>query len=128
VLIGLSRPAPQPLRGTKVPRSGKWPAVQAAHIKAHPYCAACGAKDDAHTGLNVHHILPYHLYPEHELDPLNLVTLCEPKGDKWSRFCHLALGHRGDFKSFEPDIVKIAHDQFRRIQSRPYGRLAQHGG
>ena len=75
---------------TGVQRSGKWPKVEKAHLKAHPACAVCGGKK----ALNVHHCLPYHLYPNKELDRRNLITLC--------RDHHLLFGHIGDFKGFNP--------------------------
>lgn len=76
-----------------VSRSGKWPKVEKAHLKAHPVCEVCGGKKS----LNAHHILPYHLYPVHELDPRNLITLCRGEFN-----CHLLFGHLGDFKGFNP--------------------------
>lgn len=66
-------------------RSSKWPAVRRAHLETQPECQACGSK----TGLEVHHIKPYHLFPELELDPTNLITLCECP----SHNCHLIFGH-----------------------------------
>lgn len=65
-----------------VPRSPKWPGVRAAHLKAHPACEACGRRD----ALEVHHVQPFHVRPDLELDPKNLVTLC---GDP----CHIVHGH-----------------------------------
>lgn len=35
-----------------VPRSSKWPAVRAAHLKANPSCEACGQRD----AREVHHV------------------------------------------------------------------------
>ena len=65
-------------------RSGRWPAVRAAFLKLHPCCEACGTK----TNLNVHHIKPFHLWPELELEPSNLITLCEKH--------HFYFGHDAD--------------------------------
>jgi len=78
-----------------VKRSGKWPKVMHAHLAKHPECAVCGRKDK----VNVHHQLPYHLYPEFELRANNLVTLCIEPHD-----CHLLWGHLGDFKGYNPTI------------------------
>jgi hypothetical protein len=65
-------------------RSGHWPTVRAAYLEKHPTCEACGSADD----LNVHHVAPFHLRPELELDPTNLITLC--------REHHLSIGHDPD--------------------------------
>jgi hypothetical protein len=66
------------------PRSPKWPALQRNHLKLHPKCEAC----ETTLGLNVHHVKPFHLYPELELDPKNLITLC--------RDHHFSIGHDPD--------------------------------
>lgn len=66
-------------------RSPHWPAARAAHLRAEPACRACGGT--AH--LEVHHVRPFHLFPLLELDPANLVTLCESPGHN----CHLTFGH-----------------------------------
>lgn len=43
-------------------------------------------------------MLPYHVYPELELDPDNLITLC-------SRLhCHYCWGHRYDWRDHDPDV------------------------
>lgn len=75
-------------------RSPHWPAVEKAHLKDHPSCAACGST----ILLNVHHALPFHLHPELELDPKNLITLCVLNK------CHVEIGHGDDFKAYVPDV------------------------
>ena len=77
-----------------VPRSSKWPAVRAAHLKAHPACEACGQKD----ALEVHHIEPFHIRPDLELNRTNLLTLC---GDP----CHLVHGHFMSWTRFNRFVV-----------------------
>jgi 5-methylcytosine-specific restriction enzyme A len=74
-------------------RSPKWPRVQRAHLAKHPTCALCGGKRE----LNVHHVLPYHLFPDRELDRRNLVTLC-----RGAMNCHLVFGHLGNYSAFNP--------------------------
>ena len=77
--------------GGTVERSGKWPAVRAHHLVKEPCCAWCGGT----VKLQVHHIRPFHLYPQLELDDSNLITLCEdPKHN-----CHLLIGHLGNFRT-----------------------------
>jgi hypothetical protein len=91
-------------------RSDRWPEVQKAYIAAHPTCEACGSKVE----LNVHHVLPFHLFAEFELEPSNLITLC-----KWH---HLALGHLGDFKAYNPYVREDAARNLARVKARPYAK------
>lgn len=90
------RTAPDPgvIAAGGVPRSPRWPAVRAAHLKANPACAACGARN----ALEVHHIQPFHVRPDLELDPRNLLTLC---GDP----CHLVHGHMMAWARWSPTVV-----------------------
>lgn len=78
----------------RLTRSPKWSKRRKAHLKKFPNCANCGKK-----GNQVHHIKPFHLYPELELDPENLLTLCSnPR-------CHLDKGHLGYWKSYNKAVV-----------------------
>lgn len=70
-----------------VPRSPRWDAVRDAHVAANPRCRCCGRQEN----LQVHHVRPYHLFPDLELDPDNLVTLCV--GGPIN--CHYLAGHGG---------------------------------
>ena len=88
-------------------RSPHWHAFKQAFLKKNPACVVCGRR----TGLEVHHILPYHLHPERELDETNVVTLCRIKTD-----CHLTFGHAGDFSGYNPDVLtdaKLWSDKFK---------------
>jgi 5-methylcytosine-specific restriction endonuclease McrA len=88
-------------------RSPQWPAVAHAHLAHEPACRVCGHRG---RGLQVHHIKPFHLYPELELDPNNLITLCELKG----RDHHLLIGHFDDWESYNPQVrtdVKRYHNE-----------------
>jgi hypothetical protein len=81
-------------------RSAKWPTVRKRHLKTHPGCEICGA-----TALrSVHHIQPFHLFPELELDPTNLITLCEGSTVN----CHYLFGHFMDWKNYNPDVAADA--------------------
>src|SRR5690242_21104937 len=57
-------------------RSSRWPTVRKKFLSkikaAGNGCAARGAK----IGLQVHHKKPFHIHPELELDPTNLIALC----------------------------------------------------
>jgi 5-methylcytosine-specific restriction enzyme A len=80
-------------------RSSQWRKVRAEHLKKHPTCAACGRKE----GLEVHHIVPYHISPERELDPTNLITLC-------GKYCHFVFGHFMDWKSWNDEVIQDCED------------------
>lgn len=96
-----------------VTRSSKWPAARAQHLKYHPVCAVCGGAEK----LEVHHIRPFHLHPELELDPTNFITLCEAL--KGGVNCHLFFGHLGNFKSFNTNVVTDAAQWQDKIKQRP---------
>ena len=91
-------------------RSPRWPAVRGAHLKRNPTCAACGTRDK----LEVHHIHPFHIYPELELVGSNLLTLCETGGN-----CHLMIGHLKNFKSYNIAVRKDAEVLLQKIKARP---------
>jgi 5-methylcytosine-specific restriction enzyme A len=77
-------------------RDDRWAGVEKRHLKDEPVCQYCGGSEK----LQVHHMQPFHLFPARELDPTNLITLCEePELD-----CHLMHGHLGDFKLYNPNI------------------------
>jgi hypothetical protein len=77
-------------------RSPLWPKVEKKHKKLFPTCAACGTNEE----VQVHHKRPFHLHPELELDPNNLISLCmvAPKN------CHLTVGHGNSFKAYNPKV------------------------
>lgn len=79
-------------------RSSKWPAVRRAHLEKQPACVVCGHDGEK---VNVHHMRPFHLHPELELDPENLITLCE---DEHFVNCHLFVGHLGNFHGYNPAV------------------------
>jgi 5-methylcytosine-specific restriction endonuclease McrA len=82
-----------------VERSPEWPRVEREHLMREPTCAACGHRGP---GLQVHHIKPFHLHPNLELDPNNLITLCEVKG----RDHHLLLGHLDEWESYNVNVKR----------------------
>ena len=79
-------------------RSSKWPTVEKAFVERNRVCEACGDSKN----LQVHHKLPFHLHPELELDPTNLVSLC--MGDN---ACHLLIGHGNDFRAYNPHLNSL---------------------
>ena len=94
-------------------RSTKWPAARKAFLKLNPACAMCGGKKK----LEVHHIRPFHLHPELELDQTNFIVLCENKADGAN--CHLLFGHLGSFKSFNVNVKEDAASWAAKIRARP---------
>lgn len=85
-------------------RSHKWPAVRDAHLKTEPTCTACGETRN----LEVHHVEPFHLSPERELDPSNLLTMC--------RDCHWFLGHLQHWDRINPHARADAEYFLRRVR------------
>jgi hypothetical protein len=94
-------------------RSPEWPATRKAHLADHPQCEVCGGTKS----LEVHHILPFHLHPELELDDKNLITLCE--SDENGVNCHLFFGHLGDFHSYNCSVVSDSPLWREKLRNRP---------
>lgn len=90
-------------------RSPGWSKVRKDHLKHNNYCAACGSTRN----LEVHHIEPVHLNPAKELDPSNLITLCD-------QYCHFAIGHLMDYKSWNKNVIKDAEVYLDKVKKRPY--------
>lgn len=82
-----------------VSRSSRWPKARAAHLAVYPFCAVCNGK----AKLEVHHIKPFHEFPELELVESNMVTLCESGNGGVT--CHLHYGHLGNYKNINPDVL-----------------------
>lgn len=90
-------------------RSPKWESVRNRFVKDNPSCALCGDK----SGVEVHHVKPFHLFPALELDPSNLITLCRPH--------HLLAGHLMDWSSFNPAVREDCLIWRDKIRKRPQG-------
>jgi len=99
--------ASQPLLA---PRSPGWAKLRAQHLAKHPRCAVCGTTQD----VVPHHILPVHLWPALELDPTNLITLCNGAGGH-----HLTFGHLGEWTSYNRDVVQDAAVWANKFACRP---------
>ena len=100
--------SPKPMHGQ---RSPQWPALREAHLLKEPVCQACGRDHD----LQVHHVKPVHVFPALELEPGNLITLCEPMGGG----CHFFLGHYYSWRSWNKNIRRVAVVMRRKIRNRP---------
>jgi len=97
-------------------RSPEWSRVAHEHLSHQPGCMVCGHRGQ---GLQVHHIKPFHLHPELELDPNNLITLCEIRG----RDHHLLIGHLDDWESYNPavrtDVKRYHKESAIKIRNNP---------
>ncbi len=91
-------------------RSAKWPALRRKYLALHPHCAACGSSEE----VEVHHIRPFHLHPDLELDSENLVSLCNKHG------CHFAFGHNYDWAAYNSHVGEDARIQAMRTKQRKY--------
>ena len=77
-------------------RSPQWSTVRKHHLEKEYKCQWCGAKKL----LSVHHIVPFHVQPDLELEDDNLITLCEGL----FRNCHFRRGHVSNWKKSDPEI------------------------
>jgi hypothetical protein len=93
--------------------SDQWPALKKRHLIRRPKCEVCGATRNR----TVHHIKPIHLFPELELEPENLITLCE--GGKRGANHHLFVGHLMDYMSYNANVLTDVAIWNERIQHRP---------
>lgn len=80
-------------------RSPKWPHLEKEFLKENPFCKACGSSER----MNVHHIKPFHLHSDLELDKTNLIGLCMSKLE-----CHILIGHGDNFRAYNPNVVSDA--------------------
>jgi 5-methylcytosine-specific restriction enzyme A len=85
--------------------------VRARHLVANPNCAACGGT----ANVEVHHIQPFHLFPDLELVDSNLITLCEKPGYE----CHFVFGHYHDWYKYNPDVITTAAAYLQAQESAP---------
>lgn len=98
-------------------RSPKWPHVQRAFLEAKPWCEVCGPHKKLERGIQVHHVIPFHFCillgrPELELDPRNLVGLCETEEGLPLPNHHLLVGHLDDFQTSNPHVRQDATGRF----------------
>lgn len=94
-------------------RSPEWRKVRAEHLKKFPRCALCGGNKV----IEVHHKKSFHQNPELELNPSNLITLCEE--GKNGIVCHRAIGHLGSYQSINVNVEEDARNWGEKISTRP---------
>lgn len=96
-----------------IQRSSGWSALRKRHLKKQPTCQACGKKSQ----LAVHHIIPLHVDKSKELDPTNLITLCE---NPHSTFCHYTFGHLGiSWWKYDPNVIADAAVHLAAVTNAP---------
>lgn len=93
-------PINQSINPTAKPKLSKrrhkdWPMFRYLILGKRPRCAYCGTTKK----VELHHIEPYHEAPERELDPANVIPLCESISN-----CHLTQGHLGNYMQANPTI------------------------
>jgi len=92
-----------------IQHDSKWRRVRNQFYATHQTCAMCGAAKD----VQVHHILPWHLYPDLRYTHTNLISLCQP--------CHFRFGHGRDWKAYNPDIGNLseaARESLKKVVTR----------
>lgn len=102
--------APTPVGG---PRSPRWQDVRDEFLRDGE-CLACGTREK----LEAHHVQPFHLHPELELERSNLVALC--------RNHHLVFGHLGCFRCDNPRVVEDAttyRDRIKTYRGNHHGKI-----
>ena len=97
-------------RKSRAARSPKWAAFAKRYLKGKA-CACCGRSDQ----VVPHHIKPYHLFPDLELDENNLIPLCEGRTVN----CHLAVGHLFRWKSYNETVREDAAYIRQKVEGRP---------
>ena len=94
-------------------RSSLWNKVRKNFLIKNNKCAVCGGSKS----LEVHHKKPFHLHPDLELNPKNLITLCEAKTNGVT--CHLLFGHLGNYKSINVNVDKDVKQWNNKLKNRP---------
>lgn len=91
-----------------IERSPHWSSTVKKFLAVNGHCAVC-EKSTLWHGIfahQVHHIHAFHYCvllgrPDLELDPRNLIVMCQVPGTHH----HLLCGHLGEFRSFNPHVV-----------------------
>lgn len=79
-------------------RSREWSKVRDCYIAENNHCEICGSTDY----LEVHHLLDTSNFPEYELHPNNLITLC---GIRSKNKCHFKYGHLGNYRKTNYNLI-----------------------
>lgn len=68
-------------------RSWRWPPLRREHLRQNPKCVWCRKK-----ATTVHHVNPVARFPEQELNPDNLASMCKR--------CHFVIGHMCNWNDY----------------------------
>jgi 5-methylcytosine-specific restriction protein A len=98
------------------PRNPHWRSFCKECVVAHPYCAACGSTKF----LVGHHKKPFHLYPDLEMSPENILILCQ--GDVCN--CHFVFGHNFSWLAYSETAEEDAARMLDRIKNRKMARCS----
>lgn len=109
-MIGKIKDVLQGKAPLRAKRSSHWTTTRKLHLQNNPTCAACGDTSK----LEVHHIKPFHEYPELELEPSNLISLCESRS--YGIICHLLIGHNGNYRHINPYVVEDSKTLLQKLR------------
>lgn len=90
-------------------RSPQWPTVRRKFLEG-KVCAACGGTEQ----LEAHHLVPFSVDRNRELNPENLLALCEHP----ARLCHFRVGHRYRWASYSRHATEDAELDRKRLEER----------
>jgi hypothetical protein len=85
-------------------QDANWRRTRRVFFWLQPCCQMCARQDKLH----VHHIYPWHMFPDlrYELD--NLITLCSA--------CHLRFGHNNNWKDYNSNLLELVAEAQRLRQ------------
>jgi 5-methylcytosine-specific restriction protein A len=89
-------------------RDPRWRAKERELVERVGSCEACGTKKR----LEVHHVRPFHVAPELELQESNLIVLC--------RRCHQFLGHHDNWKDWNVFVRRDAEQILTSIRQSKF--------
>ena len=79
-------------------RNSGWHKASEAYIREVGQCEFCGAKlGEEGVELEVHHVEPFHVRPDLEMEKSNWAVLCRKPHD-----CHRLVGHFRNFSLWNP--------------------------
>lgn len=101
-MLSLLRRIGDPGNVTGAARSPQWASFSKRYLRGRS-CIACGSRE----GLTAHHVVPFHMRPDLELDEKNLVPLCTDR-------CHIVHGHFNDFRLDNPKVREDCAEYLRK--------------
>lgn len=86
-------------------RSSGWSKTRKLFLSKNPKCPVCGQK-----ATDVHHVVPFHVKPEWELNEENLIQFCERD--------HFVFGHLFHWKAWNPNVRYDVEVMARKVRKR----------